>query len=449
MSDDKSIPISPAALEAFAQGGFTQPAQQGASVTQDASDRSSAPQASEQSRSSQSSNESLRASASEESEENGAIKPGTETVTGAEVDVETTVHDAASEDQNVDPRYPITVLPGFCTRLAGSDCERCLYVCPYEAISFDPEGRPLIDAACCTRCGLCCGICDTFVTERITMNDLVDKVRRLSADGEPVFFTCYDQIPEDFEVHPNVIVLPCIGSVAPEFWTTALKIAPNAQIYCNFALCEDCPTAGSDARDLFTHAVNLGEVWSQVHMGRADRLPEKADLLSRFFDATAEEYQRRGIATSLVNEVEDIASGRHRKRNSDTLNNFHTNKEHLRAQGHAKNLRHHQHIPSSVDTPLKKYWPRLRMIAQATREHPEIAENIPRYLAAVDQTACAHCYEPCFTHCPAGARSLDEAGSILVDVDLCIACGNCVRYCPNEAAYLFETDASIFLSDED
>lgn len=444
MSDDKSIPISPAALEAFAQGGFSQPIQQKRSVTQDATDRSSALQTSERSSSSQNSNEQLGTYASEKIEEN--VTAGSDTEAAGRPGAESAAHDATSKDQSSDPRYPITVLPGLCTRLAGSDCERCLYVCPYDAISFDPEGRPQIDTTYCTRCGLCCGICDAFVTERITMNDLIDKVDRLSTDGEPVFFTCYDQIPDDFEVHPNVIVLPCIGSVAPEFWAAALKTAPQVQIYCNFALCENCPTAGPDARALFTHAVNLGEVWSQVHMGKADFLPEKADLLSRFFDATGEEYQRRGVATSLLNEVEDIASGKHRKRNSNTLAKFHTNKEHMRAQGHATNARHHQHVPSSIEMPTRKLWPRLQLIERAVEEHPDIAPHIPRYLAAVDQEACAHCYEPCFTHCPAGARSLDEAGGVMIDPNLCITCGNCVRYCPNEAAYLSETDASIFLT---
>lgn len=349
-------------------------------------------------------------------------------------------------DSADEARYPITVLPGFCTRLAGSACQRCTFVCPYEAISFADDGSPQIDEARCTRCGLCCGICDAFVTQRITMNDLLDKVQRLAADGDPVFFTCYDQIPDDFEVHPNVIVLPCIGAVAPEFWTAALEAALNMQIYCNFALCEDCPTAGPEARSFFTHAVNLGEVWTRIHMGKADRLPEKTDILSRFFEATSDEYHRRGIATSLANEVEDIASGKHRKRNSETLASYHTSKEHLRAQGHAQNTRHHQHVPSSVDLPIKKLWPRLQLLTRTVEEHPEIAENIPRYLAAVDERACEHCYEPCFSHCPSGARSLaDDASTIVVDPKLCIACGNCALYCPHDAAYLCETDASVLL----
>lgn len=391
MSEDKSIPISSAALEAFAAGSaFGAP-----DTAQVTSQRSS--------------HESL-------------------------------------EDE-VEERFPIAVLPGFCTRLAGSACERCTFVCPYDAISFDEAGAPLIDTDHCTRCGLCCGVCDAFVTERITMNDLLEKVRRLSADGDPVFFTCYDQIPEDFEVHPNVVVLPCIGAVAPEFWASALEVTPHVQIYCNFALCQDCPVAGDDARSFFTHAVNLGEQWTRIHMGRADRLPEKADILTRFFDATDDEFHRRGVATSLINEVEDITSGKHRKRNNETLANYHARTEHMRAKGHATNARHHQHVPSTVDLPMKKTWPRLRMIAHTVQEHPAIAEHIPRYLAAVDESLCQHCYEPCFSHCPSGARSIDSEGAIKVDPLLCIACGNCALYCPTGAAYLLETNATIFLDE--
>ena len=403
MSDDKSIPISPAALAAFTQAVPPQ---------------------------------------SSDADEQSAMSAPEADPTQNESTPEETVITAID-----DPRYPIAVLPGFCTRLAGSACERCTLICPYDAISFDERQRPHIDADFCTRCGLCCGICDAFVTERVTMNDLIDKVRRLAADGDPVFFTCYDQIPDDFEVHPNVIVLPCIGAVAPEFWASALEVTPNAQIYCNFTLCADCPIAGDDARSFFTHAVNLGEQWTRIHMGKAERLPEKADILSRFFEATSEEYHRRSIATSLADEMVDIASGKHRKRYSDTLANFHTNKEHLRAQGHARNAKHHQHIPASITAPAPKQWPRLHMIASTVQGHPAIAPNIPRYLAAVDNRACQHCYEPCFAHCPSGARALDNDGSVIVDPLLCIACGNCALYCPHDAAYLYETNATIFLNE--
>lgn len=89
------------------------------------------------------------------------------------------------------------------------------------------------------------------------------------------------------------------------------------------------------------------------------------------------------------------------------------------------------------------------MIATTVQEHPEMAPHVPRYLAAVDEALCEHCYEPCFSHCPAGARSVDEAGAITVDPLLCIACGNCALYCPTGAAYLFETNGEIFLTEDE
>lgn len=421
MSEDKSIPISPAALEAFAAGAVSLPRTQDQPLPGSSS-----------------------AHAREESTGENAKEAREEGTQGpADLDSEEAKGNSPAPE---DPRFPITVLPGFCTRLAGSTCERCTFVCPYDAIFFDEEERPHIDEEFCTRCGLCCGICDAFVTERITMNDLLDKVRRLSGEGEPVFFTCYDQIPEDFEVHPNVVVLPCIGAVAPEFWLAALEANPELQIYCNFSLCTDCPIAGPDAKALLTHAVNTGERWSRIHMGKAERLPEKTDILSRFFEATSDEFQRRGIATSLANEAADIASGKHRKRYSDTLANYHERNAHLRARGHAQNAHHHSHVPSTPELVMHKAWPRLTLLTNTVEEHPEVAPRIPRYFATVDEATCERCYEPCFSHCPAGARSLDAEGAIEVDPHLCIACGNCALYCPMGAAYLYETDASIFLS---
>ena len=67
-------------------------------------------------------------------------------------------------------------------------------------------------------------------------------------------------------------------------------------------------------------------------MGKAERLPEKTDILSRFFEATSDEFHRRGVATSLAHEAADIASGKHRKRYNDTLAKFHEQKAHLRSQ---------------------------------------------------------------------------------------------------------------------
>jgi thioredoxin reductase/Fe-S-cluster-containing hydrogenase component 2/CRP-like cAMP-binding protein len=52
-------------------------------------------------------------------------------------------------------------------------------------------------------------------------------------------------------------------------------------------------------------------------------------------------------------------------------------------------------------------------------------------------SACRHCYEPgCMTDCPPDAISRKEDGSILINADTCIGCGNCVANCPFEVVKL-------------
>lgn len=52
-------------------------------------------------------------------------------------------------------------------------------------------------------------------------------------------------------------------------------------------------------------------------------------------------------------------------------------------------------------------------------------------------SACRHCYEPgCMTDCPPDAISRNGDGSILINADTCIGCGNCVTNCPFEVVKL-------------
>ena len=259
MSEDRSIPISPAALEAFAAGAAFMP------------QSAPGPSADNEARSAEDATGSSGSCQSEEA---------SETEQNNEAPVEETINssgDALSEAVEetpappTDPRFPISVLPGFCTRLAGSTCERCTFVCPYDAIFFDEQDRPLIDEEFCTRCGLCCGICDAFVTERITMNDLLDKVRRLSGEGEPVFFTCYDQIPEDFEVHPNVVVLPCIRAVASNSMS-ALQPKPQLQICRSFLIARCRRGRGEGTAHACSESVKR---WSRITMSQTDAFPKR------------------------------------------------------------------------------------------------------------------------------------------------------------------------------
>ena len=88
---------------------------------------------------------------------------------------------APVELENHVERHPVSIVSSFCTRPFGTQCERCLHVCPHNALSLTPKDVPAINSEWCTRCGLCMGICDAFCTDRITYADLVDKAKKLGA----------------------------------------------------------------------------------------------------------------------------------------------------------------------------------------------------------------------------------------------------------------------------
>lgn len=46
-------------------------------------------------------------------------------------------------------------------------------------------------------------------------------------------------------------------------------------------------------------------------------------------------------------------------------------------------------------------------------------------------TSCQHCASPaCVEVCPTGASSVQEDGTVLVDIETCIGCRSCVEACP-------------------
>ena len=116
----------------------------------------------------------------------------------------------------------IVVLRDFCLRAHGADCERCALACPQGAVSFAEDGIPAIDEDACTRCGICLGVCDAFSSTRVTMADLHARIRRIALRGERVVLTCKENVFPGLEPAANVVVLPCLACLSPEFWTLVL-----------------------------------------------------------------------------------------------------------------------------------------------------------------------------------------------------------------------------------
>ncbi len=324
-------------------------------------------------------------------------------------------------------REEIVALDSWCTASQGSDCTRCVAVCPKQAITLTDEG-PVIDPDQCSRCGLCAGICDAFAWKRITLEDLVERCKREAKSEGYVCFTCNEHIFAGLVVRSNVVVLPCLAAVPPEFWSALLAQQIHVGIFLDRTYCDDCTTAGTLAPVLFDHALNQAQSWTQRSIEELDLIPERESILSLY--ANVDKANRRSLLSALANEGIDIATGKHRRRNAATVDSFHENQERLRAQGRIRSSLQEKNMPTILAK--KKTWPRQKLIVGAAQAMPEHAENLERYQSSTNVSLC-HQNHACVNACPTGARTVDDQGYPKVDAKRCIACGICIVACKQHA----------------
>ena len=342
----------------------------------------------------------------------------------------------------------IVVLRDFCLRAHGADCERCALACPQGAVSFAEDGIPAIDEDACTRCGICLGVCDAFSSTRVTMADLHARIRRIALRGERVVLTCKENVFPGLEPAANVVVLPCLACLSPEFWTLVLAEGIDVTIAADLSYCADCARAGEMGELLYAHAVETGEAWSGRSVGFSDVIPEKENLVRDLANPAG--VDRRSAFTNLVGEVGDIASGKRRLRNSEVLQEFYERRERARALARL-NLGNGTEFNDFVPEGLTRrtMQPKRQMLLEALERDPGIAARVPLVLSETD---CARCTDAlsCAATCPTGARRPDPAdGTLAYDPRYCIGCGLCADACPEGAVELVETTAEALLPAED
>lgn len=337
--------------------------------------------------------------------------------------------DEATPEDAPEPlvRDEIVALDSWCTAPLGSGCTRCVAACPHQAISLDEAG-PHIDESLCTRCGICLGICDGFAWSRITLEDLVARAEREAKGEGVVCFTCNEHIFPGLAPRSNVMVLPCLAAVPPEFWGALLARNIKAEVFLDRSYCDTCMVAGPVAPQLFDYALGQAQDWTGRTIAHASAIPERESILSLY--ANVDEADRRQIFSTLATEGMDIATGKHRQRNAGTLDEFHENQERLRAKGRIRMAQGRKDLPAVLQK--KDQWPRQKLIVDAAQRMPEQAHALVRYATTTNCEECEQAHA-CVNVCPTAARSLDERGYPMVDARRCIACGTCVAACPNQA----------------
>ena len=342
----------------------------------------------------------------------------------------------------------IVVLRDFCTRTKGADCERCALACPKDALSFSEDGTPLIDADACTRCGICLGICDAFSSTRVTMADLHGRMRRIALRGEDVVVTCKENIFPGLEPAANVVVLPCLACLSPEFWTLLLAENIPVKVAADLSYCADCERAGEMGEMLAAHAIETAEAWSGRSVGVMDVIPEKENLLKDLADPAG--VDRRSAFTNLVGDVSDIASGKRRLRNSEVLQEFYERRERSRALARlnlGNGIEFNDFVPEGRTR--KTLQPKRRLLLEALERDPSLASRIPLVISETDCEQCTNALA-CTQVCPTGARFPNPGdGSLAFDARYCIGCGLCVDVCSEGAVELVETTAEVLLDEDE
>lgn len=356
--------------------------------------------------------------------------------------------DTAPVNKAPEKRHPqrILVLNDFCVHARGADCNRCALACPHGAIAFDEDNRPIIDMGACTTCGICLGICDAFTSSRVTMVDLHERIQRIALRGEDVVLTCKENVFPGLEPAANVVVLPCLAALSPEFWTLVLAENIPVKIAADLAYCADCERAGDMGEMLFSHAVETAEAWSGRTVTCIDEIPEKENLIRDLANPTG--VDRRGAFENIVGDMSDIASGKRRLRNSEVLQQFYERRERARALARL-NLNEGDDFKDFAPegATRKQLQPKRKLLLQAIEQDPSIAPRVPVVLSECNPSLCCKTCD-CTVVCPMGARYANPvAGVPQFDARYCIGCGLCVEACPEGALSLVEKSAVVLLND--
>lgn len=144
--------------------------------------------------------------------------------------------------------FVIRINTDYCGR-----CSICSSVCPFEALSLDPETKEVkLDIEQCQVCGICYSACPASAIESVYY-DFEELVRYLMSqrqicESEVLVLTCRGSLPDPKDIQDIIgtahfipLCLPCVGRVRAEFFLKALSLGveriiviPCQEDFCRF-----------------------------------------------------------------------------------------------------------------------------------------------------------------------------------------------------------------------
>lgn len=319
--------------------------------------------------------------------------------------------------------------------------------CPKQAIGFREDGLPEIDHERCSRCGICAGICDAFVGAAgavSSVSQLLARFQRIALQGEEVVLVCADQQEDVSGLASNVVQLSCLAQIPPELWAAALGQGIEVSIACDLACCETCETTEGLGSTFFSHAIETAQEWTDKRVLMQNDLPREQALFDD--EILPDGSRQRKSLSDFVRDLDSVAKGEYRLRKSEAFQQEVERDFHLKMReslGVSDTPQMNAYAPSLRTKRI--LLPRRQVLLDLLAKRPDLAKAVPLLLSGTDEERCCGCLR-CTRVCPTAARMPDpQDGSLLYDPTYCVACGNCLAACWEEAVSLSETTAEMFL----
>ncbi len=180
-------------------------------------------------------------------------------------------------------------LAGLCKRVRyrKSDCQRCVDICPENAISLDP-GPTVSDS--CSACGLCVTTCPTevFRDDLYLEGHLLEQAKSRLAAGQEKSLSIHCHRAEDRD--GNSLPLPCLGRIS-DYFIVGAALAGFDEVLFTIGACSQCRFKHGDevlgnsiraARPLL-EGLGLGDFGIRVEEKEKRAVLVRRDIFSKIF----------------------------------------------------------------------------------------------------------------------------------------------------------------------